>query len=147
MNVNVVEELINSLNKIDIDENNDNLYQKEELSEDEELNAINDDIEDNHINNKNDKKAYEQNDRKIEEGEGEQNESNNEKGINEKNPNNNNISSLYGRLLSDKRFLKYQELIKEIKNSSYKIDTMPDDEDIMEVSINQKKKIKYPKNK
>lgn len=58
MNVNVLEELINSLNKIDIEENNGYLYQKEELSEDEELNIINDDIEDNHINNENDKEAY-----------------------------------------------------------------------------------------
>jgi len=47
-------------------------------------------------------------------------------------------------LLSDKRFLKYQELIKEIKKSSYKRDTMPYDEDIMEVPILTKKENKIP---
>ena len=61
------------------------------------------------------------------------------------------MSDLYTRILEDKRFINFKEIINEmkVKKVNYKRSDMVDDHDLDLVNVrlnqNEKKKIRYPK--
>ena len=61
-----------------------------------------------------------------------------------------NILNLYDRLLNDKKFLNYKDLIRDLKKrKNYKRSEIENDDDIKNAPkiTNKKVKMRYPKNK
>ena len=131
LDIDVIEELINSLNDLHVDKIENNEIIDKENSEQMDISIIDEESED---------------DKEIEDVA--DNTDKNE--VDDESLANFNILNLYDRLLNDKKFLNYKDLIRDLKKrKNYKRSEIENDDDIKNAPkiTNKKVKMRYPKNK